>query len=137
MPEVNQSITEQLMSQAQVFASAWSLIDGPFGGESSLDDANDEKDELERMIDQLIELHEAQVDGMAKAVQALIDWHARQVKQLETLAGGAKAGVTLKFDGDDVVLTEGMAVGMRIALVVALEFVGTLPIKLSRTTEEA
>lgn len=137
MPEINQTPVEQLMEQAQVFASAWSLIEGPFSSESSLDDANDEKAELEGMLDSLIEQHEAQVDGMAEVIQALIDWHARQVNQLKTLSSGVKAGVTLKFDGDDVALTEDMAAGMRIALAVALEFVGTLPIKLSRTTETA
>ena len=137
MPEINQTPVEQLMEQAQVFASAWSLIDGQFSSESSLDDANDAKAELEEMLEDLIGQHSEQVEGMAGAVQKLIDWHAHKVKQLETLKDAAKEGVTLKFDGGNIELTAEIALGMRIALAVALEFVGELPIKLSRTAEEA
>ena len=41
---------EQIMEQAQVFASAWSLVGGRFDFGNALDDANEAKDELRALV---------------------------------------------------------------------------------------
>jgi hypothetical protein len=51
-----QEALDQIMEQAQVFASAWSLVGGPFDSGSALDDANDAKDELRTMVRSLATL---------------------------------------------------------------------------------
>ena len=42
--------TEKIMEQAQVFASAWSVVGGPFDGGDAMEVATQEKDELRRMV---------------------------------------------------------------------------------------
>jgi hypothetical protein len=54
--ELAQEAMDQVMEQAQVFASAWSLVGGPFDSGSALDDANDAKDELRTMVRSLADL---------------------------------------------------------------------------------
>lgn len=41
---------DAIMEQAQVFASGWSAVDGPFDNGHMLDDANEAKDELRSMV---------------------------------------------------------------------------------------
>lgn len=40
----------EVMEQAQVFASAWSLVGGPFDSGKMLADAEEAKEELRRMV---------------------------------------------------------------------------------------
>lgn len=47
--------TEKIMEQAQVFASAWSVVGGPFDGCDAMEVATQEKDELRRMVAELVE----------------------------------------------------------------------------------
>ena len=44
----------QIMEQAQVFASAWSLVGGMFDSGDAIDDANDAKDELRDIVTRAI-----------------------------------------------------------------------------------
>lgn len=50
MAEQTTYTTEQIMEQAQVFASAWSLVGGPFDSGDGLERAEQEKDELAAMV---------------------------------------------------------------------------------------
>lgn len=43
---------EKIMEQAQVFASAWSVVGGPFDGGDAMEVATQEKDELRRMVEE-------------------------------------------------------------------------------------
>lgn len=43
--------TERIMEQAQVFASAWSISGGPFDDGDAMETANEEKAELQRMVE--------------------------------------------------------------------------------------
>ncbi len=45
--------TEKIMEQAQVFASAWSVVGGPFDDGDAMEVATQEKDELNRMVSRL------------------------------------------------------------------------------------
>ncbi len=47
--------TGKIMEQAQVFASAWSVVGGPFDGGDAMEVATQEKDELRRMVAELVE----------------------------------------------------------------------------------
>ena len=51
--------TEKIMEQAQVFASAWSVVGGPFDGGDAMEVATQEKDELRRMVAELVEGRDA------------------------------------------------------------------------------
>ena len=46
---------EEIMRQAQVFASAWSLIDSPLGGFDAIEHAEHEKERLRQMVKMLTE----------------------------------------------------------------------------------
>jgi hypothetical protein len=51
--------TEQIMSQAQVFASAWALVGGRFDNGDMLETANEEKAELQAAIEALVQERDA------------------------------------------------------------------------------
>lgn len=55
---------EKIMEQAQVFASAWSVVGGPFDDGAAMEAATREKDELRRMVAELVE----ERDAMARAL---------------------------------------------------------------------
>lgn len=58
---------EKIMAQAQVFASAWALVGSRFDFCGGLENAEQEKAELERMVAELVE----QRDTLCKKVKAL------------------------------------------------------------------
>ena len=62
---------ESLMSQAQVFASAWSLVGGRFDKGGCLDEAEEAKSELKAMLEETFDdllIAEAQVSRVKKAL---------------------------------------------------------------------
>ncbi|MEH1292261.1 dATP/dGTP pyrophosphohydrolase domain-containing protein [Pseudomonas aeruginosa] len=50
MPEENPITIKSIMSQAQVFASAWALVGGPFDSGDAMEHANEAKQELHDML---------------------------------------------------------------------------------------
>lgn len=83
---------------------------------------------------------ELPVNGPALgALRIVSTWHENSVEQINTLLDNAKPGVTLKMGTDDkpleVVLNEESVKGFRIALLLALALVGTLPYELQAPTE--
>ncbi|XHS78527.1 hypothetical protein ACFJGW_00725 [Burkholderiaceae bacterium UC74_6] len=48
------SVTDAIMEQAQVFASSWSLVGGPFAAENQLYLSDLEKTKLRKMVDQAV-----------------------------------------------------------------------------------
>lgn len=58
--------TEKIMEQAQVFASAWSVVGGPFDGGDAMEVATQEKDELRRMVAELVEERDALAARLAE-----------------------------------------------------------------------
>ena len=64
--------TEKIMEQAQVFASAWSVVGGPFDGGDAMEVATQEKDELRRMVAELVEERDA-LAAKLKEVDGRID----------------------------------------------------------------
>lgn len=90
------------------------------------------EDTIEHSLDQ----------GTLKAMLAVRDWHAHGVEQINVMMEHAREGVTLCLGEDPVgdptkvVLTEEMAKGFKIGMIVSLAQLGTLPFTLSRDGEE-
>lgn len=136
---MKKSSVDQLMEQAQVFASAWSLIGGKFDQGNQVTVAGEEKAALREMLENFVEQVEEQADSFLEALQLLQKWHAAKVADLTTLKEGAQEGVTLRIgtsDADDLVITKEVAAGMQLALGVALDFLGKLPFTLTRNSLE-
>lgn len=123
-----------IMEQAQVFASSWSMVGGPFAADNQLELAKAEKTELEKLITAALEGSVKAPQEVGEMIDALLGWHRRQADQLQLVSDNAKEGVTLQLGIDDpveIVLTKDMAKGLRIGLVLALERLGKLPISIS------
>lgn len=60
---------EHVMEQAQIFASAWSLVGGPFDDGNALDDAEAAKAKLARMVGDAIQ----QRDQLLNALEGLLN----------------------------------------------------------------
>lgn len=65
--ELAQEALDQIMEQAQVFASAWSLVGGPFDSGNAMSDAEDTKAELRTMVRSLADLAAETVRPAAQA----------------------------------------------------------------------
>ena len=62
--------TKEILEQAQVFASAWSLVGSRFDSGDAIDSANNEEERLGQMIDELVKERNAYAkcaDDMAAA----------------------------------------------------------------------
>ena len=62
--------TKEILEQAQVFASAWSLVGSRFDSGDAIDSANNEEERLGQMIDELVKERNAYAkaaDEMAAA----------------------------------------------------------------------
>lgn len=72
-PETKVAVTlEAIMGQAQVFASAYSIAWGPFYDGSKMQQSNDEKVKLERMIYASLTTRPASPDQLADKIEDLI-----------------------------------------------------------------
>ena len=45
---------ETIMSEAQIFASAWAFVDGPFDQGQGMDEANEAKDQLRLVVQRVL-----------------------------------------------------------------------------------
>ncbi|MBZ9665467.1 host nuclease inhibitor protein [Pseudomonas sp. LMG 31766] len=128
---------EQIMDQAQVYASAWSLVGGQFDQGNLLEQANLEKQVLLEMViafeDQAhtAGAQEAQID-LAKP---LIQWHQRRIGNLGTLSQAVE-GTQICLGVDDanpIVLEGAMLKGWRFALAIAEQQFEKFPLSIERT----
>ncbi len=128
-----------IMDQAQVFASSWSMVGGPFAADDQLERAEEEKTELKKLVTSALEGSVNAPQGIGEMIESLLAWHKRQAGQLEIISENAKEGVTLQLGIDDpveIALTKDMAKGLRIGLVLALERLGKLPISVSHDADD-
>lgn len=128
-----------IMEQAQVFASSWSMVGGPFAADDQLERAEEEKSELKKLITGALEGSVNAPQEVGEMIESLLAWHKRQADQLQLVSDNAKEGVTLQLGIDnpfEIVLTKEMAKGLRIGLVLALERLGKLPISVSNDAED-
>ena len=69
---------EKIMEQAQVFASAWSLVGGRFDSGNAFDEARQAKDELRQMVLEIVappQPDRALMQQALDAIDALKDMH--------------------------------------------------------------
>lgn len=136
---MSEKTVKAIMEQAQVFASSWSMVGGPFAADDQLERAEEEKAELKKLITGALEGSVSAPQDVGEMIESLLAWHKRQAGQLEMISDNAKEGVTLQLGIDDpveIVLTKDMAKGLRIGLVLALERLGKLPISVSHDGED-
>lgn len=136
---MSEKTVKSIMEQAQVFASSWSMVGGPFAADNQLERANEEKAALEELVIAALEGSVGAPQEVGEMIEALLAWHKRQADQLQMVTDNAKEGVTLQLGTDDlveIVLTKDMAKGMRIGLVLALERLGKLPISVSHDGDD-
>ena len=136
---MSEKTVKAIMDQAQVFASSWSMVGGPFAADDQLERAEEEKAELKKLITGALEGSVSAPQDVGEMIESLLAWHKRQADQLEMINENAKEGVTLQLGTDDpveIVLTKDMAKGLRIGLVLALERLGKLPISVSHDAED-
>ena len=79
--------TEKIMEQAQVFASAWSVVGGPFDDGDAMEVATQEKDELKRMVGVLA----AERDALAAELAELEGQEPVAIVETAGPAGGCVA----------------------------------------------
>ncbi|USU01722.1 hypothetical protein [Pseudomonas siliginis] len=123
-----------IMDQAQVFASSWSMVGGPFAADDQLERAEEEKAELKKLVTGALEGSVSAPQDVGEMIESLLAWHKRQADQVQMISDNAKEGVTLQLGIEDpveIALTKDMAKGLRIGLVLALERLGKLPISVS------
>ena len=136
---MSEKTVKSIMDQAQVFASSWSMVGGPFAADDQLDRAEEEKAELNKMVTAALEGSVNAPQDVGEMIESLLTWHKRQADQLELISDNAKEGVTLQLGIDnpvEIVLTKDMAKGLRIGLVLALERLGKLPISVSHDGDD-
>ncbi len=136
---MSEKTVKSIMEQAQVFASSWSMVGGPFAADDQLDRAEEEKAELNKMVAAALEGSVNAPQDVGEMIESLLAWHKRQADQLELISDNAKEGVTLQLGVDnpvEIVLTKDMAKGLRVGLVLALERLGKLPISVSHDAED-
>lgn len=128
-----------IMDQAQVFASSWSMVGGPFAADDQLERAEEEKAELKKLVTSALEGSVNAPQDVGEMIESLLAWHKRQADQLQIISDNAKEGVTLQLGIEDpveIALTKDMAKGLRIGLVLALERLGKLPISVSHDDDD-
>lgn len=127
---------EQIMDQAQVYASAWSLVGGQFDQGNLLEQANLEKQVLLEMViafeDQAhtAGAQEAQLD-LAKP---LIEWHQHRIGNLGKLQQAVE-GTEIRLgeaDANPIVLQGAMLKGWRFALAIAEQQFEKFPLSIER-----
>ncbi|WLG49092.1 hypothetical protein [Pseudomonas sp. FP1742] len=123
-----------IMDQAQVFASSWSIVDGPFAAGNQIDLARAEKATLKKMVVAALSGEVGVLEEVAEMIEALLAWHKRQVDQLQIITDNAKEGVSIQLgttDPVELLLTDDMAKGLRLGLSLAVARLGKLPISVS------
>ncbi len=127
---------EQIMEQAQVYASAWSMVDGPFDQGNQLEQAELEKQVLlELLIAFEDEAHTAGAqDAQLDLAKPLIEWHQHRIGNLGKLQQAVE-GTEIHLgeaDANPIVLQGAMLKGWRFALAIAEQQFEKFPLSIER-----
>ncbi|UZX36780.1 host nuclease inhibitor protein [Pseudomonas sp. B111] len=128
---------EQIMDQAQVYASAWSMVGGPFDQGNQLLRAHEEKQLLEEMLG----LFQEQTDmnaapgNMKEIAEGLVQWHQNRLGNLDKMIN-ATEGTQVCLGVDDAnptVLDGELHKVWRLALRLARLQFEKFPLSIERT----
>lgn len=130
---------DSLMEQAQVFASAWSLVGGVFDQGNQLQVAEEEKARLEEMLEDFQEQADANAapGNLQEIAEGLVAWHQQRIKNINTILD-APVGTTLqlgKDDSDPIILEGQLRKGFRMGLIIAKEWFEKFPLSISRNNQ--
>ncbi len=118
---------DAIMEQAQVFASAWSLVGGPFDQGNALENAEEAKAELREMLEDFCSNTE-----LKRVAELLITWHQNKMGNIEKVLGMPKDAEIHLGENDPIILTGEKLKGFRSGLMVAQEWFGKFPLQLTR-----
>lgn len=117
---------DSIMEQVQVFASAWSLVDGPFDQGNALENAEEAKTDLREMLEAF-----CSNTDLKRVAEMLVTWHQRKMGNIEqVLSSPADTEIRLG-ETNPVVLTGGKLQGFRIGLIMARSWFENLPLKVT------
>lgn len=136
MTEQTEITIESLMEQAQVFASAWSLVGGQFDQGDQLEAANDEKELLQELLEDFQEQVKVagREPGMLEIAQGLIKWHQGQIATFDkVLSTPEDTEVRLGSDDDPIILQGEKLKGFRMGLAVAKSWIEKFPLSIDHT----
>lgn len=127
---------EQIMEQAQVYASAWSLVDGPFDQGNQLQQAEEEKERLEEMLEDFQEEIDtnAAPGNLKEIAEGLVQWHQNRLHNFDTVLNGPKdIEIRLDTGADEPLVLEGDVLrGFRIGLTIGREWIEKFPLSIER-----
>ncbi|MEH6368519.1 MAG: host nuclease inhibitor protein [Pseudomonas marincola] len=123
---------DSVMSQAQVFASAWSLVGGTFDSGNAMEQAEEAKAELREMLTEFLSNTE-----LRTVAEQLIKWHSNKMSNVQALLDAPK-DMEIRFGEDEqLVLTGDMAKGFRVAMHVTRQWFGTFPLSIDQDEDAA
>lgn len=117
---------DSVMEQAQIFASAWALVDGPFDHGNALENAEDAKADLRDMLDDFFSNTELQ-----RVAELLMTWHQNKMGNIEQVLGMPKDAEIRLGEDDPIVLTGDKLKGFRIGMMIAQQWFGNFPLKIT------
>lgn len=128
---------DSLMEQAQVFASAWSLVGGMFDQGNQLQVAEEEKVRLEEMLEDFQEQTNANAapGNLQEIAEGLIVWHQKRINDINTVMDSPE-GTELRLgkdDNDPVILEGELKKGFRLGLSIAKEWFEKFPLSIDRS----
>lgn len=130
MTEETTISVDAVMEQAQVFASAWALVDGPFDSGNALENAEEAKAELREMLEDFFSNAE-----LKRVAELLISWHQSKMGNIETVLGMPKDAEIRLGEDDPIILTGEKLKGFRMGLMIAQEWFGKFPLQLTRNEQ--
>ena len=130
MTEETTISVDAVMEQAQVFASAWALVDGPFDSGNALENAEEAKAELREMLEDFFSNAE-----LKRVAELLISWHQSKMGNIETVLGMPKDAEIRLGEDDPIILTGEKLKGFRMGLIIAQEWFGKFPLQLTRNEQ--
>lgn len=126
---------EDIMEQAQVYASAWALVGSKFDQGNQLKAAKAEKQNLEVMLENFTDqvFSGAASGNMKEIAEGMIAWHQHRMKQLRTvLDQPADTEILIGSGADKIPLTGDVRKGFRMGMVVARDLFEKFPLQITR-----
>lgn len=138
MTERREQLVQAVMDGAKALAKSWSQVDGPFAGEHQLADHQMVEDEFQALANRVVLLPQS-VEG----IRFLERWHASRLETLKEIERGSQAGNIIALrpkdqpdEHRDVTLTEDMATGLRMGMLLARSMFEKFPLTMTVDGED-
>lgn len=131
---------EHIIEQAQVYASAWALVGGPFDQGNQLEVAKAEKSNLEDMLEEFTEqvFTSSAPQNLEEIAEGLTAWHKGKMENFRIILGvPGDVDIRLGSSDDAPILPEKHRKGFRMGLMVAQEWFEKFPLQITRNDPDA